>query len=358
MGANNMTSVNIPHLRMANQRLSSPIDGKPEQVLSWLGAVQAQDYAGSKWALGLRLQGATENDIEQAYTHGSILRTHLMRPTWHYVTPADIRWLLALTAPRLHAVNAFRHRQLELEAADFERSESAFEKALQGGRQLTRDELRQALERAGVRLHLQQRMAYLLMHAELEGVICSGPRRGKQFTYMLLEERVPPTRSLSGEEALAELVRRYFTSRGPATLRDFVWWSGLTTADARSGLEMVQGQLSQQEIDGKAYWFSDAASAPAEPSQAAYLLPNYDEYTISYLDRRQVSGAASREQSLLNQMVLINGQLAGTWKRALKKEAVEIEMSTFTSLSKADRQLVEAAAQRYGTFLGLPMKLK
>lgn len=315
--------------------------------------MQSQDYAGAKWALGLRLQGATDALVEQAFADGAILRTHLMRPTWHFVAPADIRWLLALTGPRLLATSAHRYRQLELTDADFTRSNAAFEKALQGGKQLTRDELRGMLERAGVKLHIQQRLSHIFGHSELDGIICSGPRHGKQHTYMLLDERVPPGRVLPREEALSELARRYFTSRGPATLQDFTWWSGLVAADARAGLEMVKSLFSQQTIDGKTYWFTEAAQPVGEIPATAYLLPYYDEYTISYLDRRAVEGAASRDQSLLNPMVALNGQLVGAWKRTLKKSAVELEYNFFKPLTESESRLVAAAAQRYADFLGL-----
>src|SRR5213078_2598445 len=240
-----------------------------------------------KWALGLRLQGVTDDDIEQAFTAGAILRTHVMRPTWHFVSPADVRWLLALTAPRVHAASAYYNRKLELDDAVFRYTNAVLANALQGEKQLTRDELASALQQAGIVTEGEQRVTHIMMRAELDGIICSGARRGKQFTYALLAERAPQARTLARDEALAELTMRYFTSHGPATVQDFVWWSGLTVADARAGIESLKSQLVQEVIDGQIYWFS-ASTPPAKVSSSTYLLPYFDEYTVGYTDRSAV----------------------------------------------------------------------
>jgi hypothetical protein len=218
---------------------------QPCDVVRWLVAVQAQDYSGAKWALGLRLQGSTEKNIEQAIADGSILRTHLMRPTWHFVTPADIRWLLALTAPRVHAVNAHMYRQLELDHSVFKRSNAALAKALREGQTLTRDELRGVLRKAGIAVDGNLRMSYLMMRAELDAIVCSGPRRGKQFTYALLDQGAPQPKTLHRDEALVELVRRYFISRGPATVQDFAKWSGLNLL---AGMSSTRNLLTSDRI--------------------------------------------------------------------------------------------------------------
>jgi hypothetical protein len=274
-----MTRLDIAHQRLVNQHIATDPFEKPDDVVNWLVAVQSQDYFGAKWALGLRLrQDAHDADVDRAFNEGSILRTHMLRPTWHFVTPADIRWLLALTAPRVHAANATMYRRLELDNATLKRSRRALTKALQGGQHLTRDELRRALEKSGVAADNGQRLAYIVMHAELDGLICSGPRRGKQFTYALLEERVPPTRSLGREEALTELTRRYFASRGPATAQDFAKWSGLTVADAKHGLEAIKGQLQHEKLNGEDYWFTSSVSTAGLASPTAHLLSFYDEY--------------------------------------------------------------------------------
>src|SRR5262245_36023282 len=347
-----MRRLDIAQLRLTNQHIASPGSKKPDDVVRWLVAVQAQDYAGAKWALGLRLKSATENDIEQALTAGSILRTHLMRPTWHFVTPADIRWLLALTAPRVHSINAHMYRKLELDDMIFKRSNATLAKALRDGQALTRDELRSVLERAGVAVNGDLRMSYLMMRAELDAIVCSGPRRGKQFTYALLDERTPQPRTLARDEALVELARRYFVSRGPATVQDFAKWSGLTVIDARSGLEGVKRQLQCEVVADRSYWFPTSIPNAGNASPNAHLLSIYDEYISGYKDRSalvQKSHAAklSGLGNALSYIVVIDGQIVGTWKRTITKSAMTIETNVFKRLTAAEKQAVEVAAQRY-----------
>jgi hypothetical protein len=357
-----MTNLDIAHQRLHNQLITRPTFEKPDDVVEWLGAVQAQDYAAAKWAVGLRLQGTTDDDIEQAFTHGAILRTHLMRPTWHFVSPADIRWILALTAPRVNAVSAYYYRKLALDDAVFMHSNAVLAKALQGGKQFTRPELASVLQQAGIATDDLQRFTYIMMRAELDGIVCSGARRGKQFTYALLDERAPQARTLDRDEALAQFARRYFTSHGPATLQDFVWWSGLTVADARAGLEMVTSQLMHEVVDGQTYWFSTSAPPANDPPQTIYLLPNFDEYTVGYTDRSAVIDVSDATKfdtrgNVLNPTIVMDGRVVGTWKRTLKKDAVIITPSLFAPLNEAETRALAAAANRYGAFLDLPVNL-
>jgi winged helix DNA-binding protein len=352
-----MTNLDIVRQRLHNQLITQRTFEKPGDVVQWLGAVQAQDYAAATWALGLRMQDVTANDIEQAFAEGAILRTHLMRPTWHFVSPADIRWLLALTAPRVNAVNAYYYRKLELDDALFGRSNAVLAQALQGGKQLTRPELVSVLQRAGIATDDLQRFTHIMMRAELDGIVCSGARRGKQFTYALLDERTPQARTLDRDEALAEFARRYFTGHGPATLHDFVWWSGLTVADARAGLEMVKSQLTHEVIDGQTYWFSISTPPAKDLSHSAYLLPNFDEYIVGYKDRSAIFDASHtkkldpRGNVLFNYTMVLDGRIVGTWKRAMQKGAVIITQHLFTALDPAETCAFTAAANRYGAFL-------
>lgn len=349
--------------RLSNQGLAGAPFAQPAEVVRRLGAVQAQDYPAAIWALGLRMQGATAAALDQAFADGSILRTHIMRPTWHFVTPADIRWMLALTAPRVRAASAAMYRRLGLDDALFARSHAILARALEGGNYLTRAELVAALQHAGIESTEPLRATHIMFQAELDGIICSGPRRGKQFTYALLDERAPRTAPLAREEALAELARRYFTSHGPATVRDFVWWSGLAPADARAGLAALSSQFIQATVDGQSYWFAaDPAPAPA-PAPSVYLLPNYDEYIVSYTDRRAVYDPThndkldARGNVLFTHTILLNGRIIGTWKRTLKTTAVVIEPTFFSPLTEAETEALAQAAARYGTFLGLPISL-
>ena len=331
-------------------------------MVEWLGAVQAQDYAGAKWGLGQRMEDATDAAIDDAFNEGKILRTHVMRPTWHFVSPVDIRWILMLTAPRVHALNAFMYRQLELDKAILSKSYKVLEKALPGKRHLTRSELAAAFKKVGI-LAEGLRLGYFMMSAELDGLICSGARRGKQFTYTLLEERAPQVKPLKRDEALAELTRRYFASRGPATLQDFTWWSGLTMADAREGIEMVKSQFVNEELNGQVYWFADSASPVRKISPTAHLLPNYDEYFIGFKDRTSIGSRMrtlhleENSAALNTHIIIIDGQVVGGWRRTLKKNVVIVELNLLTDLTKAEKRAVTETANKYGKFLGLPAEL-
>jgi hypothetical protein len=355
--------IHIPHQRLHNQRISQSSFSQPTEIVGWLGAVQAQDFAAAKWALGLRAPGLSDAAIEQSFNAGAILRTHILRPTWHFVTPADLRWMLALSGPRVNAFNASYYRKFGLDDDTFRHSRATLEKTLEGGQALTRPELEAALQQAGIHTD-ELRSTLLVMRAELDGVLCSGPRRGKQFTYMLLEERVPLTRKLERDESLAELTRRYFTSHGPATLADFAWWSGLNMSDARSGLEAVKTQMTSENIQGQTYWFDASALAGKENPQQIYLLPNFDEYTVAYSERSAISIGVDlakldpRSEGILNYIMIIDGQFAGNWKRVIKKNEVVVELHPFAPLTDAEQQAIALTANRYGAFLELPASIK
>jgi len=348
--------------RLHNQRLSETNFKTPNEVVQWLGAVQAQDYAAAKWALTQRMTDTTDAALDRAFANGSILRTHLLRPTWHFVTPRDIRWLLILTAPRVLKTLTSMDRQLEIDGALIKQSNAIIVRALRSDKQLTRSEIESALQERGIKT-TNLRMTHFMMHAELDGIVCSGARRGKQFTYALLDARVPGTKSLTREEALAELASRYFSSRGPATLQDFVWWSGLTTIDARNGLELIKSKLNHETVHDQTYWFPDLPSRKISKPHDVYLLPNYDEYLVGYADRSlmfdttHINKLDSRGGVLFQHTVVINGRVAGTWKRTLKKNAVIIELSPFKAWTKSEQQAVSVAAERFGNFLELPVSL-
>jgi hypothetical protein len=235
----------------------------------------------------------------------------------------------------------------------FKRSNAALSKVLRGGRQLTRIELAAALQGAGLATAGELRLGYILMRAELDGIICSGGRRGKQFTYALLDERAPNAKTLPRDEALAELTHRYFTGHGPATINDFAWWSGLTLADVKRGLDLVKGRLAREDFDDRTYWFSDSLP-PAAPIRAAYLLPNYDEYVIAYRDHSAVFDMANLSQLIFGHLIVVKGRIVGTWKRTLQKSAVVLEANTFVPLTPAEGRAVMKAAGQFGAFLGLP----
>jgi DNA glycosylase AlkZ-like len=343
--------------RLRNQRLMRTEFEKPEQVVSWLGAVQSQDYTGAKWALGQRTKDARDDAIDEAFNAGRILRTHVMRPTWHFVAPDDIRWLLELAAPRVHALSAPYYRKFELDDAIYGRSRKILERALRGGRHLTRKELGDELGRGGIAAS-GIRLTFLMLRFELDRVICSGVRRGKQFTYALFDERVPKSRKFRRDEALVELILRYFSSHGPATIRDFVWWSGLTTADAKAGIQSVKPALTSETIGERTYWFKTQAKSAPRVSPSASLLPNYDEFLIAYKDRDQkVFGLDGQPGKLpafdaFAHYLVVDGLLAGTWRRTEKAGSTLVSVTTFAPLDETHSRELALAAKRLSKFIG------
>jgi hypothetical protein len=351
-----MPELEILRRRFSNQHLARPRETDSVRVVAALGAVQAQDYPAAKWALAMRLTGATDATLEAAFNAGAILRTHVLRPTWHFVAPADIRWMLALTGPRVKRILERNGALWGVDADKLRRGHAALARALQGGQQLTRAQIDTVLLASGIQLG-GEGLGYVAMHAELDGLICSGPRRGKQFTYMLLDERVPPAPALTRDEAVGELVRRYFTSHGPAQPQDFAWWSGLTLGDTRQGLALAGDRLRREGVDGQDFYFAEGAPAPLPTG--AYLLPNYDEYTVAYKDRSHFHNADdfqspnARDNVPFANMIVLGGWVMGTWKRTLGSKTVQVAAHWLRPPSAAQQRALEAAIQRYGAFLGL-----
>jgi len=236
----NLTDISI--LRLRNQQIASTNFKTVKELVGWMGAMQAQDYNQAKWAIGSRLPNLTEDQIEAAFNQGEIIRTHLMRPTWHFVSADDVYWLLELTAKQIKSTTKSRHRDLRLTENDLKKSKEVFVKSLEGNRSLTREELGDQLNRAGINT-FEQRLPHILMDAEIDRIICSGAIHGKKQTYALLAERVPEKKTFTKDEALALLGKKYFTSHGPETLADFVWWSGLPITDARKEIEINKEKL-------------------------------------------------------------------------------------------------------------------
>jgi hypothetical protein len=341
--------------RLSNQCLLGPRHRTAVAVVEWFGAVQAQEYGPAKWALGLRLpEGSTERRIERALTTGSILRTHVLRPTWHFVAAPDIRWMLDLTGPRVHRAMASYRRQLGLDARAFARATSVFERVLQKNA-LTRPELREELARRGVKATAAQ-MGHLCMYAELEAVICSGPRRGKHATYALVEERAPRARRLRSDEAIAELVKRYFRSHGPATTADFAWWSGLTVGDAKRGLEINRGR--RQSIDGLDYWTLGARPRFSSARGTTHLLPIYDEYVVAYRDRVAVPHVPMTRRSddgspvTFQHAIVVAGQVAGTWRLTPAGSTTKVSLYPGRSLTRDERAGLNERLEQYERFRG------
>jgi hypothetical protein len=297
--------------------------------------------------------------MARAFDGGTILRSHFLRPTWHFARARDIRWLLTATAPRVQALNAHYNRQHGITEELAARSSAVLGKALKGGKNLTRKELAPILERAGVVASGPQ-LAYIVMRAELDAIVVSGPMRGKQHTYALLDERAPNAIRLDREEAVAELTRRFFVSRGPATLRDLARWSSLTAAECRMGVEMVKSDLEHDDIDGRTYWFgSSSPSGKPQQRPRVDLVQGYDEIIMSYSESKDVvaplkSDLVVRDRRIFLHAILLDGRVIGHWRHDRPKDSVDIEWVLHRSLETAEARALDAAVDRYARFRGVP----
>jgi hypothetical protein len=355
-----MKEQSIPYRRLFNLQITGGKLDRPEQVVKQLGALQAQDYHQALWAIGLRARFSTATDIEQTIADRKIILTWPMRGTIHFVPPEDVRWMLKLSASRTLAQDNRRLEQLELNQEIIERCKQIIYDALYGNKRISRPLLMQLLEEAGISTK-NQRGYHLLWHMAQTGLICLGPREGKQQTFVLLDEWVPGTKELSIDEALVLLAERYFTGHGPATVHDFAWWAGITLLDARRGVEAVRSRLVSEKANGQEYWWAEhfqAGSTDNEPT--VYLLPGFDEYLLGYKDRSAVLRAEYARKivpgnnGVFMPTIIIEGQVAGTWKRTIKNKGIDIEFNLFMPLEDREESIIETA-RRYCGFIGLPL---
>jgi hypothetical protein len=351
-----MTTADIAILRLINQQIAQTNFTKPSEIVAWLGAMQAQDFAGAKWSIGLRLPNFTDADIEKTLADRNIVRTWPMRGTLHFVAVDDILWMLGLLTPRIVANSAGRHKQLGLDENTFNLSKDLFIKSLQGGKQIPRDGMYKLLEASKISTS-GQRGIHILWRLAQEGLLCFGAPEGKQQTFALLHEWIPKSKSLLRDEALAELALRYFTSHGPATLHDFIWWSGLRASEAKTALEFVKPKLISEIVSGQTYWFLQSLNAKINKSPTAFLLPGFDEFMVSYKDRSAALDPKYKKlmnggNGILSPVIVIDGQAVGTWRRTIKKDSIVLETKPFTTFSKIQSQEIAKAANLYGKFLG------
>jgi hypothetical protein len=350
--------------RLFAQHLAGRGFPTPADVVRWFGAVQAQDYRGALWAVGMRSVASTEAWVEQAVSDRAIVRTWPLRGTLHFTAPEDLRWMLAHFAPRTVARAAPRFKQLELDPRTLARASALVVSALEGGRQLSRPQLYARMERAGIATR-ENRGVHVLWKCAHDGLICFAGRDGRQHTMALLDEWIPPAPMLARDEALAALARRYFISHGPATLKDFVWWSGLAAADARSALDMARGDLVSERIDDVVYWRGASHFPPAKSGSIvashAVMLPAYDEYTVAYRDRRAVLDprhAAAARNGIFHPTIIVKGRVIGTWIPKPVNDRVTVTLKPFAPLRGAPARAVKAAAKRYGRFLKQTVELR
>jgi hypothetical protein len=348
-----MNQKSITQLRLIAQGIHATKFTKADDVVRTLGAVQAQDYLGALWGVGLRMKSSTEKIVEQALADKKIVRSWPMRGTLHFTAAEDLRWMLKHLTPRVIQRSARNYRVAGLDAATFKKSGKVLVKALEGGKQLTREEIYTTLEKNKISTK-DIRGLHILGHLAQEGLICFGTRSGKQHRFTLLDEWLPPSEMLGRDEALAQLARRYFTSHGPATLNDFAWWTGLTLTEARRGLDIVQDEFRKVDVDGFGYWMSKDTKV-AKSVKSVYLLPAYDEYTVAYKDRGILLDAAhmtKAKNGIFTAVVVVNGSIAGTWRRTLAKDSVSVENDFFESSVPS----ITKVLKRYSKFIGLPMK--
>ncbi|MBV9688679.1 MAG: AlkZ family DNA glycosylase [Ktedonobacteraceae bacterium] len=350
----------IAYQRLFNQRIEGEKFKKPEEVVRWMGALQAQQYLESLWAIGLRMQSATLIDIEQAIADRKILRTWPLRGTLHFVPSEDAKWMLKLLAARVLAGDRRRQEQLELDDATIQRSKQLLHDALKGDKRLTRPDAMKLLEDAGISTK-GQRGYHLLWYIAQTGLICLGPIEDKQQTFVLLDEWVPHARQLPREEALATLAQRYVASHGPATTQDFARWAGLPVSDSQAGLEAARSGLMLEKINGQEYWMAkDALGQKAYTPSNVYLLPGFDEYLLGYKDRSAVLATEHAAKivpgnnGVFLPTVVVAGQVIGTWKRTLRKNALDIVLKPFLPLGDAEEGAIKAA-EWHSNFLGLPL---
>ena len=358
-----MDQLEVVRRRLVTQRLAGePFDSVADAV-GWLGAMQAQEFAEVKWSLGERLGGGTDADVEAAFSRGDMVRTHALRPTWHFLARTDARWILRLTRQRVHALNAYWYRRADLDGALFSRADDVLRRILADGQPRTRTELAANLATAGIEAE-GPRLAYILMHAELEELICNGPRRGCQHTYALFDDRVPRSAidDRSSESAFTEFVFRYFRSHGPATVRDFTAWSSLPVVETRRTLDRLADRLESVADDAGTAWYSArsetrAAATPAR-SRDAFLIPMYDETIVAYKDLRVVLAHTPPRADLIERAIVIDGRTVGSWRRSLAPRSVVVEATLFGELTDSQTEALQAAVERFGRFLGVEASLQ
>ena len=346
--------------RLATQRLSSALLPRAADAVRLLTCVQSQERDHAFFSLGMRARQSTVAAVRAEHDHGGFLRTHILRPTWHFVAPEDLRWVLALTSPRVLSGQAGRHRQLGLDdPGRLEAGLSLLAELLAGRNHLTRAELGAAFAERGSAIEPGPPLGHLLMVAELRGLVCSGPQKGVHHSYALVDEVVPPTRSRDEDDALVELVRRFFAGHGPATVNDFTRWSSLTVASTKDALAQLGDELEHVVVDGVPHWLDPSVVPRRRPgAPAAYLFPVYDEAVLTY---PAVPFPAVADHPFAKHpdpfwaRVVLDRENVGLWKRTVRGGEVEVDVRLARSVDDAGRAAVRQAAERLAGFLGLDL---
>lgn len=350
-----MTYQEISHHRLISQKLYKTSQNSPQEIVRHLGAMQAQDYAMAKWAIGSRCD-ASEREIEEAINSAQIIRTHILRPTWHFVSADDIYWMLDVSAPQVKRFTTSAAKKYGFDDKKLDQANTEIEKLLSGNNHLTRDEIMQELniKKTSSEDFLS---AAIMMNAELDGLVCNGKMKGKQITYALLEERVPkPKTKLTKEEALAKLAKRYFESHGPATLLDFSWWSGFPPTTSKLALNSIESELNSVEIENQTYWFGTDFSDENSFRESVHFLPAFDEILISYKTREasillEHQPKAFTNNGIFKPVILENGKVIGTWKRTIKKDHAKIETQFFNETETSKKEILFEGIKAFENYL-------
>jgi Winged helix DNA-binding domain len=350
-----MTTKDLLRTRLYLQRLNRPDFRTPAEMVKHFGAVQAQDYLGALWAVGQRVENCTEAIVEQALADRSIVRSWPMRGTLHFVLPEDLRWMLDLLAPRIIHKSKSIIRAAGLTSKHFSKGRTVLEKILAGGKVLDRDEIYTEFKKGKLDT-ADSRGLHILGHLAMEKVICFGPRRGKQQTFVLLDEWIPPEKSLTKEESMGAIALRYYHGHGPASIHDLAWWTGLTITEATAATDMVIGQLEKITFGDRTMFMQPGLiDIPTKPV-VARLLPAYDEFLISYQDRSASETEAIRKLKDLNAIftstLILNGSIVGTWKRMITNKGVKIEIKKLEKLTKVADDVIKKECSRYASFIG------
>ena len=351
----------IVRLRLISQQLAEPKSQSVQSLVSFMGALQAQDFSMVKWAIGIRLNNSTLLDVETAFNSGEIIRTHLLRPTWHMVTVNDLPWLLELTAPNIKASMKSRNNRLGLNEEILRTSNKVIQGVLESRDNASREELIAELEKAKLSTD-DNRASHFLFIAELEGIACSGPIRNGKPTYALFDKRVAKHNRLTRDEALATLARKYFRSRGPARLADFTWWSGLPAKDVKIGIESIKSDLCSRTIDSMEYLSYGSTELSHQKGGTTFLLPAFDEFIISYRDRSiflpelKFSHIIS-DNGIFRPTIVIDGKVIGIWKTVNKEGAITLNIRLFEDFPDSNRTILEKAVKRFGEFSNKPIEL-
>ena len=348
----------ITHIRVASQQLEQPRFESPKELVSWMGAIQAQEYEMAKWAIGIRLRSSSLETVNEALYKGDILRTHVMRPTWHFVAAEDIRWMLMLSSERIKAaVMSYAKGHFgKIEKTLFTRCLDQIGKILEGYKSLTKQEIAEHFCCSGILVDADNhRMTRFMVRAEQEGIVCSGEDKGGKYTYALLEERVPPVPEITKDEALARLARGYFRSHAPAVLQDFIWWSGLPVSEAKQAIYLIESELTAEQWNGQTWYVHEACRTRGKVSGRLHLLPSYDEYLLGYKDRTDVLPKEHYPKAFTNNglfypVILHEGQVIGNWSKSAKKGSASIECSWFRSNDCVDETVLNQEKDKYMRF--------